>query len=306
MPELPEVQTTVNGINMRAKGVTITDFWTDLAKAEQTVPHFRNTIKDKKFIPTFKKGILGAKIIRAERRAKHILIHLSNKKIILIHMKMTGHIMYGKYIFDKKKNTWTPNPIQKNQSLLDPYNRFIHAVFILSNDHQLVFCDARKFGSVELFEEKDLEKKLQHLGPEPLEDSTTLEIFIKQLKKKPNVKIKQVLLDQSIISGLGNIYCDEMLFEAGVHPERLIKSISPTEYKKLFAAMKKVLEKGLKFGGDSTSDYRDIDGSHGTHQNKHNAYKQTGKKCNKKGCPGTIKRIVIATRSTHYCTEHQK
>ena len=108
MPELPEVQTTVNGLNKTVKGKIITDVWTDLAVASPTLPHHHTSTKSTAFFKQFKKSIVGAKIIKAERRAKNIFIHLDNKQSIWIHMKMTGHMMYGKYVFDAKTKQWVP------------------------------------------------------------------------------------------------------------------------------------------------------------------------------------------------------
>lgn len=117
MPELPEVQTTVNGINKYLKGKTISDVWTDLAVQKPTRPDYMTTTKNIKFFNFFKKTIVGTKIVSAERRAKNIFINLSNGYSILIHMKMTGHLMYGAYLFDAKNKIWVPHPEEKNDAL---------------------------------------------------------------------------------------------------------------------------------------------------------------------------------------------
>lgn len=306
MPELPEVETTVKGLKKILPHQHIIGVWTDLAKKGQHIQHFKNTLKDLSFYKKFKKEVVDKKIIGVKRRAKNILIDISNKETILIHMKMTGHLMIGKYSYDSRNNSWAPSQNEKNEALSDPFNRFIHVVFSLSDGKQLVFCDSRKFGTVKLISSNELDNHFNHLGPEALDSKFTFKKFSEQLYKKPTGKIKQVLMDQSIISGIGNIYSDEMLWLTTIHPKELVKNIPEREMKKLFAGMKEVLRKGINFGGDSTSDYRNINGQPGKFSHHHNAYRLTGKPCGKQGCKGVILRTVVGARSAHYCSEHQK
>jgi formamidopyrimidine-DNA glycosylase len=303
MPELPEVQTTVNGLNRTVKGKTITDVWTDLAVENPALPHHKTSTKSTAFFKNFKKLIVGAKILKAERHGKNIFIHLDNKQSIWIHMKMTGHMMYGRYEFDKKLKQWVPAKEEKNNALRDPFNKFLHTVFSVGNK-QLVLSDVRKFAKVTILPTKDIDDVLD-LGPEPLTKEFTFKVCEEQLMKRPFRPIKEVLLDQKLISGIGNIYSDEALWLAGIHPLRLVKTITKPEMKKLYEAIKKVLEKGIDFGGDSTSDYRDINGERGKFQAQHNAYRMTGKPCNKKD-GGTITRIPFGGRGAHFCPVHQK
>ncbi|MDQ5930928.1 MAG: Formamidopyrimidine-DNA glycosylase [Patescibacteria group bacterium] len=307
MPELPEVQTTVDGINRKAKGQTIIDVWTDLA-IKKPIKQFLGTLKDESFYKFFKKTVKNTKIIKAERRAKNILINLNNDYTILVHMKMTGHMMYGSYGYNKKEKKWFVNNKEKNEALRDPYNRFIHVVFSLKNDKHLVLSDVRKFAKVTLIKTNSLYDSihLKHHGPEPLDTNFSLEDFKKRLSKKPNGYIKQVLLDPKIVSGIGNIYGDELLWESNVHPLRRVKNINQKEFTLMYKSMKKVLQKGIDFGGDSMSDYRDIDGKRGKFQNDHNAYRLTGKPCKRKGCKGTIRKVIVGARSAHFCDLHQK
>lgn len=305
MPELPEVQTTVDGLNKTVKGKTITDVWTDIAVTSPSLPHHLTSTKSAAFFKTFKKTIIGAKILKAERRAKNIFIHLNNKQSIWIHMKMTGHMMYGKYVFDKKTMQWIPAKEEKNDALRDPFNKFLHTVFTLSSGKNLVLSDMRKFAKVTIVPTGNIDDVLE-VGPEPLTKEFTLALCTSQIMKRPTRPIKEVLLDQKVISGIGNIYSDEALWLAGIHPLRLVKSLSPAEMKKLYAAIKTVLEKGIDFGGDSTSDYRDIEGKRGHFQAQHNAYRMTGRLCKKRGCTGTITRIAFGGRGAHFCNVHQK
>jgi formamidopyrimidine-DNA glycosylase len=307
MPELPEVTTTAKGLQKVLPGLSIIDIWTDLAKKTPSRKHFEETLKSEAFYKKFKKEIVGSKVLSVERRAKNILIHLSNKKTILIHLKMTGHILYGVYGYDKKKNTWTPSPGQP-EALFDPFNRFVHVVFSVSNGKHFVLCDSRKFGKVTLMstDNKDETVHLKGIGPEPLEKTFTFEKFKERILKRPTGNIKSVLMDQSIIAGIGNIYSDEMLWVAGIHPQSHSKSIPLAQMKALYTAMKEVLRKGIDFGGDSTSDYRDINGKRGRFQGEHNVYRRTKEPCGKKGCKGVILRKVINGRSAHFCSVHQK
>ncbi len=309
MPELPEVQTTVDGINRRAKGLVITDVWTDYGSSFHAG---KDSIKDPAFFAHFKKEVAGAKIVRVDRRAKNILIRIqkgSEGSTILIHMKMTGHIMYGSYVFDKTKakDPWTPAPGER-PSLSDPFNRFIHLVLTLSSGKQVALSDMRKFAKVTLIADKDIEKTihLEHIGPDPLEKTFTFNIFAERMDLRPSGKVKQVLMDQSVIAGVGNIYSDEALWRAGLNPEERVGNIPEPLMKKLYAATIQVLKRGIDFGGDSMSDYRNIDGEPGKFQEHHHAYRKTGKKCEKPGCGGTIVRTIVGGRSAHFCDRHQK
>src|SRR3989344_4010995 len=270
MPELAEVETTVRGLRSIVVGKKILDVWTDLATKDKRQS---GNIANPKFFSKFRKEIKNRKILSVERRAKNILINLSGNRTILIHMKMTGHLLYGAYSKLKvsaiggsasggksgklKVEKWEP---RDKGPLQDPYNRFLHVVFTLSNGKHLAFSDARKFGKITLIDRKTAHdtKHLNNIGPEPLDKKFTLEKFKKALAKRPNGKIKSVLMDQSIIAGIGNIYSDEILWRAG------------------------------KF------------------ELHHMAYQRPGGKCRKSGCRGVIKRIVLGGRSAHFCSAHQK
>ncbi len=288
MPELPEVETTVRGLRKTILGLMIKDVWTDLASKDKRQ---KKSVANPKYFKTFRKEILGKKILSTERRAKNILINISGGKTILVHLKMTGYLFYGK----------------------DPKIKFAHAVFSLSNRHFLVFSDARKFGKITLLDTKTAHetKHLKNLGPEPLGKMFTLEKLKGRFKIRPNGKIKSVLIDQSIIAGIGNIYSDEILWRAGVHPERRVSTLlrqgsEGQELKLIFKAIKETLAKGIDLGGDSMVDYRNIYGRKGKFQLHHQAYGRTGKKCRKRGCLGAIKRKIINARSAHFCSVHQK
>lgn len=282
MPELPEVQTTVNGLNETVKGREIINVWTDYKSAHKM---HRGSIKDAKFYKEFCQKVCGHKILKSERRAKNVLIHLSGGHTILVHMKMTGHFVYDRPDY--------------------PHVRFR---LKLDNGKTLSLSDMRRFAKVTVIDTDKLDESLhlENLGPEPLDPSFQLSAFSFQLKKRPKGRVKSVLMDPSIIAGIGNIYSDEILWRAGVHPVSAVGNIPNSNLKEMYQAMKKVLKDGIDFGGDSMSDYRNIKGERGKFQEYHNAYRRTGKKCTKRGCSGVIIRQVVGGRSAHFCDRHQK
>ncbi len=290
MPELPEVQTTVDGINTYVKGKTIASVWTDYGGA---IHVGKGNIKDSKFFSTFVEQITGKKVVGATRRAKNVLIHLSGNHTVLVHMKMTGHLLHGtfeKFINEKNKEEWRG---LRPEALKDSFNRFIHLIFNFTDGTSLALSDMRKFAKVTLLETDTLEdsEHLKHIGPEPLEKEFSYSLFKKRLYKNKTGRV---------------IYSDEALWLAGIHPETKVEKIPDDALKLLFTSVKKVLLKGIDFGGDSMSDYRNILGERGEFQGQHNAYRKTGTKCKRKGCKGIIQRKVVGGRSAHFCIEHQK
>lgn len=302
MPELPEVHTTVEGLKKTVIGLRITDVWTNYISGYKP---YKNQIKNPSYFKTFKKKVIGSTIVGAERRHKNILIHLSCGDSILIHMKMTGHLMYGSYVQTQEKaplwekEEWQPAH-NESEYLWNPFNRHIRLAFSLSSGKQLVLSDMRKFAKVTLLSDEDLSV----IGPEPLSRSFTFTVFKKQILLKPKVPIKSVLMDHFVIAGIGNIYSDEILFESGIHPESIPSAIPEDMLRILYGNIKPLLRKGIRFGGDSTSDYRDIKGKPGTFQHNHSVYRETGKECPKKD-GGIITRKVIRGRSAHFCPVHQ-
>jgi formamidopyrimidine-DNA glycosylase len=300
MPELPEVETTAKILNERISDLSILDIW---SAYDSSFHKGKENIKDKKYFIKFKKELVGETIISVERRAKNVLINVSGGKTILTHMKMTGHFLYGKYEFKNKK--WSPT---ESDLLKDPFNRFVRLVFTLSNNNHLVLSDMRKFAKVYVFEtdKKNEIKDLKDLGPEPLEKKFSLKIFTERLYKRQNNKIKTVLMDPEIISGIGNIYSDETLWLSGIHPETRVKDIHKNKLEALYRNVINILKQSIKVGGDSMSDYRNPNGEKGKYQNSHKAYRRTGEKCLLIDCGGIIKKIKVGGRSAHYCDKHQK
>jgi len=300
MPELPEVHTTTTALKKTIVGLKISDIWTDYRS-----PHHKgkSNIKNPYFFRTFKKNVRGAKITNVTRRAKNILIHLSSGQTILVHMKMTGHLLYGDYSYSKKEKVWKAT---RTGPLQDPLNQWIHFVISFSNKKQLVLSDLRKFAKVTLIETEKLSESvdLAKTGPEPLD--LTIKQFKEAMLSRHSGKIKQVLMNHEVIAGIGNIYSDEMLWRADIHPLEQVKNITIEQWRLLYLAMKQVLKQGIDLRGDSTSNYRNIDGRPGQFHEHHHAYRRTSDSCDKRGCKGVIKRIKLAGRSAHFCSEHQK
>lgn len=288
MPELPEVQTTINGLKTKVLNRTFVDVWSDWEK----------TIKKPKNFKQFKKEIKNKKIKKIWRRAKNIIFDLSEGNSLLIHQKMTGHLLAGNW--QQMGKEW--KPIRKGP-LNDPYNRFLHLIFFLDNGEMLALSDARKFAKVELWKTDELEKELEKLGPEPLEKSFTLERFVNVLKNKKG-KVKQVIMEPGVIAGIGNIYSSEMLWQAKIHPEKRVEKLSNKELELLYNSIRKVLELAVKLGGESFSDYRKPDGSKGDFDTERKVYKRAGENCSR--CGNKIKRIKVGGRSAFFCPSCQK
>jgi formamidopyrimidine-DNA glycosylase len=289
MPELPEVETTVRDLNERVLSRTFVDVWTD----------FKKMIKKPKNFEQFKKGILGEKIQRVWRRGKNIIFDLSNGKSLLIHQKLTGHLLVGNWKLETGK--W--KPLSKGP-LEEPINRFIHLMFCLSGGLMLALSDLRKFAKVELLDQEELKKELSSFGPEPLERDFNFEKFKNCLTKRKKGKIKQILMDQEVIAGIGNIYSDEILWRAKIHPFKDVSKLSENELKEIFQAMKKILARAIELGGESISDFRRISGEKGYFDKERKVYRREGEKCSR--CGTEIKRTKLAGRSAYYCPNCQK
>jgi formamidopyrimidine-DNA glycosylase len=301
MPELPEVETTTKGIRKTVVGKIINLVWSNYQRKD-----FKKTdeIKNLSFFNRFKKQVLGKKITGAERRGKNILIQLEDDSVILVHMKMTGHFLFGEY--KKTKDSWTPK--DPSLPIANPFSRHIRFILGFSDGTHLALSDMRKFAKITHIKKEDINKSshLKKLGPDVLSKSFTQKTFEERLKKKPSLPIKTALMEQDLFTGIGNIYSDELLWLSGVKPSRAVSTIKKPEMSTMFKHLKPLLKKGISFQGDSTSDYRKIDGTQGGFQAQHNAYRRTGEPCRKKGCSGVILRKVIRGRSAHYCSKHQK
>jgi formamidopyrimidine-DNA glycosylase len=219
-------------------------------------------------------ALAGRKIVAVERYGKFIAIRL-DRGYLVVHLGMTGRLL-----IDGELSKWT------------------HAVFTLDRG-SLVYEDPRQFGRIEYGDE--LPARVAALGPEPLE--VTLEEFTRRLKQRRS-PVKAVLLNQAVVRGVGNIYADEALFRAGVHPKRVAASLRPERAERVFRAMREVLAEAIESRGSSISNYVDADGCQGSFQTEHRVYRRTGEPCVNCGAP--IKRILVGQRGTHYCAKCQR
>lgn len=278
MPELPEVETIKNDLARTVVGETITDFSSN--SPQQIIPS----------PAVVKKSVVGAKITGVERRAKLLLLKIqpySRSNLYLgIHLKMTGRML-----------------LRKPNDRPDPYTR----VIITLKNKELRFCDIRKFGYVKLFKDKqELEKELNaKLGPEPFSPQFTVNYLQKILSHK-NTNIKTAIMDQSLISGIGNIYANEALYLAGIKPTKKAKILGYKEIGILRDSIRKVLKKSIKYRGSSAKDesYRDLYGELGHYQNHFLVYEQKGKRCQK--CQSVIEYQKVNGRGTFFCPHCQK
>ncbi|MEK7549097.1 MAG: DNA-formamidopyrimidine glycosylase [Patescibacteria group bacterium] len=294
MPELPEVQTIVDDLNKKIVGRKIVGVWFDAPKL----------IKKPKSTE-FEKKIKGLKIIEIKRRGKNILIYL-NSNLLLIHQKLTGHLLYGKWSFGKAQNKQKVivESLIKG-TLQEKVNNYIHLIFYLDNGWQLALSDLRKFAKILFGSKEKIEKlpDLTKLGPEPLNKNFTVDKFMSLMSFKKG-KIKQVLMNQEIIAGIGNIYSDEILWTAKINPFKSANQLKTKELKAIYSAMKGILKKAVKLRGTSISDYRDTAGKAGGYAEIKKVYQREGEPCQR--CKMPIKRVKIGGRSAHYCPKCQK
>lgn len=288
MPELPEVEVIVKGLKKKVLNRTFFDVWTDAPKI----------FKKPKTFSDFKKTIKGKKIKNVWRRGKNIIFDLSSGFSLLIHQKLTGHLLVGRWQMRKGKwKSLIKGPLEEK------INLYIHAIFWFDGGLMMALSDLRKFAKVELWQRDDLVKELEKIGPEPLDKNFNYEKF-KNILRGRKGRIKQVLMNQAIIAGLGNIYSDEALWRAKIHPLKDVSKLSEKEIKKLYSVIKKVLRKGIKLGGESISDFRNIEGKRGFFDKERIVYQREGGKCQR--CGAIIRRLKIAGRSSHFCPFCQK
>ncbi len=286
MPELPEVETIKRDLNKKIRGKQIAEIITDTPKM---------------FTPRFslaRKKLIGGKIKDVERRAKLLIIKINKDLFLLIHLKMTGQLVYSP---KKGKIVVGGHPIT---GVRDLPNKFTHVSFYFKDDSVLYFNDVRKFGYMKLVDRGDLEKILEDFGIEPLSGQFSLEKFKQILKKRKKSKIKQVLMDQKLLAGIGNIYADESLFAAGIRPMRRAGKISDKEAKKLYENIKKILKKAIERRGTSFSNYVDSEGKKGNFVPLLKVYGRGGEKCKK--CGHVLKKTKVGGRGTVYCSFCQK
>jgi len=275
MPELPEVETLKRELARVLVGKKI-----------------------RKIEGDFKLKPAGREIVGLERRAK-ILIFKLDSGYLLVHLKMTGQLVFqGRPLAGSKGR-----PLVVGGHPEDP-NKYTRAVIYFTDGTKLLFNDLRKFGWLKMVAEKDLPKHIAHLGPEPLGKDFTLEKFKEILAHYPKRKIKQLLLDQTLIAGLGNIYVDESCFLAKTLPTRIVSSLTASEIKKLHQGIIKVLKLSISKKGTSTRNYVRSNGEKGAFVSHLNVYGRDKEQC--KRCGEKISKIKLNGRGTHFCPRCQK
>ena len=305
MPELPEVQTVVDDLNKKVKGRRIVGVWFDWPKMlKDPLDQQMNAIAHK-HVAVFQKVIKGKKILNVRRRAKNILVYLSGDLLMLIHLKMTGHLLVGKWKLKKLKGKDLVVPIEPKAMVEDPYNQYIHLIFYLDDGRMIGFSDLRKFAKAILGSVAQIEnlEELKKLGPEPLDNNFHFSDFQKIIHAEKR-KIKQVLMDPEVIAGIGNIYSDDILWTSRINPFKPANKLSGKELKVLWQSIKKVLTKAVKLRGTSISDYRDTSGKEGKYADYRLVYQREGEPCPR--CKTEIKRVKLGGRSAHYCPICQK
>jgi len=296
------VQTVVSDLNKKVKGRRIMGAWFDWPKIIKDPLDQSKTKVAHKHVAVFAKSVKGEKIVRVARRGKNILIYLTGGKLLLIHQKMTGHMLVGKWRVEGKKVI----PIEPQPVVDDPYNRFIHLILYLDNKKMLALSDLRKFAKAILGPAEQIENlpELANLGPDALDPKLTYPKFAEIIKREKR-KIKQVLMDQEVIAGIGNIYSDDILWTARVHPFRPANKLRDVERKAIYQAMKKVLKVAVRLRGTSTSDFRDTEGKMGYYTDYRKVYQREGEPCPRHD-GGKIKRKKLGGRSAHFCPVCQK
>jgi formamidopyrimidine-DNA glycosylase len=279
MPELPEVQTIVMQLGKKVVGRTITGFSSEWKK--NVLPSYVAFVRRTK----------GALVTGTRRFGKHIVIDLDNGYSIVIHLKMTGHLLW------KTEENRLSDPFVK-----DPYNGHIRHVIVFDHGTTLEFSDMRKFGWLHAMRTEEVEKlpSINGLGIDALSPTLTAKRFRDLIGARTNRTIGETLLEQDLVAGIGNIYRSEALFLAGVRPDRIIKSISDEEWKKIFPSIRHVLRVAVRLGGLAGGDFRDTDGLDGRFSDEAFVYGRAGQSCRK--CGTMIERKKIGQRSVFYCS----
>lgn len=300
MPELPEVENLRIGlerviVGQKILGVKVTK--PKLVSGRGT-KRTASTKKQKEFIS----GITGEKFLAVERRAKNLIFKLSHGKILVGHLKMSGQFVYKPKSY-KLKAISGGHPIELSETKLP--NKHSHIIFELEKG-TLYYNDTRMFGYLLYYPDAKTLDKENHFGAygvEPLDKEFTVKHFAENLKKKSG-KIKAVLMDQKIVTGLGNIYADESLFESGIRPDRSPASLTRPEIQKLHKAIIRILKKAVAVGGSSVATYRLLDDSRGNYAREHKVYGKDGLPCIT--CKTTLTKTIIGGRTTIFCARCQK
>jgi formamidopyrimidine-DNA glycosylase len=288
MPELPEVETVRLGLQRLLPGRTVSAADSDTAKS------FPNAPSD---VAQF---LIGATVVAVRRRAKVLLIDLSSGYTLVIHLKMTGQL-----VFDSAKEHFGAG--HPNESLVGQLpDKSTRVTLSFTDGGRLFFNDQRKFGWMRLLPTVEVPNIdfMQKVGPEPLEAAFTWQVLRDRLQRRKNTTIKAAILDQTVLAGIGNIYADEGLWGAKIHPATLVKNLSPAKIKALHAALVAVLRLSIEKGGSSNHTYVDAEGNKGSYMSFANVFRREGQACPR--CGTAIIKTRVAGRGTHLCPTCQR
>jgi formamidopyrimidine-DNA glycosylase len=287
MPELPEVEVVRQSLDKKIKQ----------KKVKKVI--VRNKNLRFKIPDNFKSFLKNQKIIKIDRFSKYLILSLSNCGYCLIHLGMSGTVHL---ISNSKKNNITNSSFYNSPTLPKKHNH----VEIIFDNIKIVYNDPRRFGFFEIIKDSNLlAKRFAHLGPEPFQSKFNFNYVFSFFKKK-NKNIKNFLLDQRFVSGIGNIYASEILFLAKINPSKKAHLLKKENCKKIISNSKKVLLEAIKKGGSSIRDFKNVTGKAGNFQKKFKVYEREGKKCKRVGCKGTIQKKNISKRSSFFCDTCQK
>lgn len=291
MPELPEVETIKRDLEKNIVG----------QKIEKVDFLWPGILKDAS-LDEFEARVLGEQITGVKRRAKNLAVSLDSGDQLLFHMKMTGHLIVvtDEWSVDQA-GRWVEKGDQKSP-LLDPLNQYIRVIFWLSGGKKMAFSDLRKFAYVKIMSSEELGDFFDVYGPEPLSENFDVNYLARILNEK-KTPIKKILMDQRSIAGIGNIYADEILYDAKIHPLKLGKDLSPDKIEAIYNSTKKILTAAVAARGTSVSDFRDTEGKKGEFESQLKVYRRTDLPCLADGTP--IARIVVGGRGTHFCPKEQ-
>jgi len=287
MPELPEVEIVRQSLNKKIKQ----------KKVKKVI--IRNKNLRLKIPSKFNSFFFNKKIIKVGRFSKYLIIYLPKDNYCLIHLGMSGTIHI---VNNKSVNKYT-NTSFYNSPFLPKKHNHVELVF---DSFKIIYNDPRRFGFFQLVKSNsDLIKRFNHLGPEPFDKNFNLN-YVYNFFKGKNKDIKNFLLDQKFVSGIGNIYASEILFLSKVNPFKKAKLLSKKECQKIIINSRKILLKAISMGGSSIRDFKDTLGLKGGFQNEFKVYQQEGIECKNVGCSDLIRKKIISNRSTFFCDSCQK
>ncbi len=308
MPELPEVQTVVTELHRKLKGKKIKKI--DVFKAKiisvgpQTVSNIRT--ENQSTVDEFVKLLTGRKIVSVKRRAKMLIFDVDGPLSLLVHLKMTGQFICEDKILRAKTNGQYRILNKLAAPLVQLPCKFTHVVFHFTDGTTLYYNDMRQFGYLRVVKDEDISKvrELTEYGPEPLDPKFTFDIFKASLAKRKKIPIKLALMDPKVVVGIGNIYSDEILYFAGVMPDRQIDSLSTKELQAVFDQIKPILKIGIKYKGSSVGDFIRTDGKWGSMGKHHFAYGRKKQPCLR--CGTIIASMKLGGRTASFCPKEQK